>query len=204
MASTAPAADSSALAATRFAVVDVETSGLRPRRHRVLQVAVVTADAHGNVVSEWSTYVRPRWWRFARLGPRDVHGITRAMLRNAPRESEVMAEMAARLHGSVLTAHNAGFDIAFLRRAARRSGVAWPGAQPLCTLRMSRALDPDRQQSHRLADLCERYGVRAGRAHDALADAEATAAVLPHLLDALHVESLADLTAYAPWGSAQR
>jgi DNA polymerase-3 subunit epsilon len=66
---------------------------------------------------------------------------------------------------------------------------------------MSRALDPDRQQSHRLADLCERYGVQPGRAHDALADAEATAAVLPHLLEALHVETLDDLTPYAPYAA---
>jgi DNA polymerase-3 subunit epsilon len=198
MTAVVPATGTDELAATRFAVVDVETSGLRPRRHRVLQVAVVTADAHGAVLSEWSTYVRPRWWRVARLGPRDVHGITRSMLRDAPRESEVMAEMAARLHGAVVTAHNARFDLAFLRRAARRAGVAWPGARPLCTLRMSRALDPDRQQSHRLADLCVRYGVQPGRAHDALADAEATAAVLPYLLEALHVESLEDLTPYAP------
>ena len=69
---------------------------------------------------------------------------------------------------------------------------------PLCTLRMSRALDPDRQLSHRLADLCDRYGVQPGRAHDALADAEATAAVLPHLLQALQVATPADLTPFAP------
>lgn len=198
MTASAPAADTGELADARFAVLDVETSGLRPRRHRLLQIAVVTTDARGQVVSEWSTYVRPRWWRIARLGPRDVHGISRSMLRGAPRESEVIAEVAARLHGSVPTAHNAGFDLAFLRRAARRAGVAWPGDRPLCTLRMSRALDPDRQQSHRLADLCVRYGVEPGRAHDALADAGATAGVLPHLLDALHVETLADLTPYAP------
>ena len=59
-----------------------------------------------------------------------------------------------------------------------------PINEPLCTLRMSRALDPDRQLSHRLADLCARYDVMLVRPHDALADADATAAVLPHLLRA--------------------
>jgi DNA polymerase-3 subunit epsilon len=58
---------------------------------------------------------------------------------------------------------------------------------------MSRRLDPDREQSHRLADVCERYGVSLERPHDALADAEATAAVLPHLLRAHHVHDVADL-----------
>jgi DNA polymerase III epsilon subunit-like protein len=49
---------------------------------------------------------------------------------------------------------------------------------------MSRRLDPERQLSHRLADVAERYGVALDRPHDALADAAATAAILPHLLDA--------------------
>ena len=63
---------------------------------------------------------------------------------------------------------------------------------------MSRALDPERVSSHRLADLCVRYDVPPGRAHDALADATATAAVLPHLLRGLGVTSSDDLARYAP------
>ncbi len=51
-----------------YAVVDVETSGLRPGRDHVLQIAVVTVDATGAVVDRWSTLVRPRrWWH--RVGP---------------------------------------------------------------------------------------------------------------------------------------
>jgi DNA polymerase-3 subunit epsilon len=49
---------------------------------------------------------------------------------------------------------------------------------------MSRRLDPDRELSHRLGDVCERFGVALERPHDALGDAAATAAVLPHLLAA--------------------
>src|SRR6478752_2573094 len=97
-------------------------------------VPFAVVDATGAVGSEWSTYVRPRWWRVARLGPRHVHGITRPMLRHAPSESEAMAEFAARVHGAVLVAHNAKFDLAFLRRAAARAGVRLPAAAPLCTL----------------------------------------------------------------------
>jgi DNA polymerase III epsilon subunit-like protein len=49
--------------------------------------------------------------------------------------------------------------------------------------------------SHRLTDLCERYGVALDRPHDALADAEATAAVLPHLLLAHGVHDADQLAA---------
>lgn len=177
----------------RFAVIDIETSGLSTRRHRILQVAVVVVD-DSEVVDEWSSLVRLSW-RFQRVGPRRVHGIDRATLRGAPRQREVIGELARRLDGTVVTAHNVGFDWPFIVRAARRAGVTLPAAPRLCTLHLSRTLDPDRQLSHRLGDLCERYGVTNERPHDALADARATAQVLPHLLAAHGVRDLDDLEA---------
>jgi DNA polymerase III subunit epsilon len=169
----------------RFAVVDIETSGLSLRRHRILQVAVVTVQ-DGAVVDEWSSLVRLRWpWQ--RVGARSVHGIDRRTLRAAPARAHVMRELADRLDGSVFTAHNAAFDWSFIQRAARRDGVALPPVLRLCTLRLSRRLDPDRTASHRLDDLCLRYDVTNVRPHDALHDARATATVLHHLLAANHV-----------------
>lgn len=175
----------------RFAVVDVETSGLSDRWNRILQLAVVTVD-DGLISDEWSSLIKLRW-PLQRVGPRRVHGIDRSSLRSAPRGDAVLSAFAERLDGAVFCAHNVAFDSAFIDRAARRQGIALPASPRLCTLRLSRALDPDRQQSHRLADLCDRYGVVNDRPHDALADARATAAVLQHLLVAHGVESLADL-----------
>lgn len=175
----------------RFAVVDVETSGLSVRRHRILQVAVVTVEG-GTVVDEWSSLVRLRW-PLQRVGPRRIHGIGRADLRHAPARDEVLAELAARLDGAIFTAHNAEFDWAFVERAARRAGVPIPPAPRLCTLRLSRRLDPERALSHRLGDIGARYGVANERPHDALHDARVTAAILPHLLAAHGVATTADL-----------
>ncbi len=192
--------DATAITQVRFAVVDVETSGLSTRRHRVLQVAVVTAvvtvDGHGMEVDRWSSLVRPRhrWW--FRLGPRHIHGLTRAELRTAPPASTVVAELARRLDGSTFTAHNAGFDAAFLRRLAGRNGTTLSLDPQLCTLRMSRRLDPHRQLSHRLADVTARYGIANERPHDALEDALATAAVLPHLLRAHGVTTVDQLSQF--------
>jgi DNA polymerase-3 subunit epsilon len=166
----------------RFAVVDVETSGLSSRRHRILQIGVVTVEA-GAVVDEWSSLVRLRW-PFQRVGPRRIHGITRRRLRGAPTLDSALRELARRLDGAVFTAHNAPFDAAFLERAARREGIALDLGPRLCTLRLSRRLDPERTQSHRLGDLCARYGITVAQPHDALSDARATAAVLPYLLAA--------------------
>lgn len=166
----------------RFAVVDVETSGLSDRRHRILQLGAVVIEADGTVVEQWSTLVRLQW-PLQRVGPTHIHGITRPMLRGAPRLSAALDELAPLLDGAIFTAHNAQFDAGFILRAARRRSGFELGPQ-LCTLRMSRRLDPDRQMSHRLIDVAERYGVDLTAPHDALADAAATAAVLPHLLAA--------------------
>lgn len=175
-----PLAD--ALAHQRFAVVDVETSGLSPQRHRILQVAVVEVRGDGTLLDEWSTLVRPSWWR---VGPRHVHGLTVRRTWRAPKMRRVGPELAARLDGRVVVAHNLAFDWAFIERGLTRAGVPAP-AQPLrlCTLELSRSLDPERAESHRLADVCARHGVVLERAHDALADARATASLLPHLLAA--------------------
>jgi DNA polymerase-3 subunit epsilon len=179
----------------RFAVVDLETSGMSTRRHRILQLAMVTVEADGSPVSTWDTLVKLRWpWQ--RVGPTHVHGLQRADLRGAPALDLVLDEFGERLDGAVFTAHNADFDAEFLIRAARRRPELELGTRlstRLCTLQLSRRLDPDRTCSHRLADVCDRYGVPLARPHDALADATATAAVLPHLLAAHGITDRADL-----------
>jgi DNA polymerase-3 subunit epsilon len=177
----------------RFAVVDVETSGLSLRRHHVLQIGVVVVDGSGQVLDRWSSLVAPRrrWW--FRVGPVGIHGIRRRMVVEAPPGRQVLTELASRLDGAQFVAHNAAFDVEFLRKAARTHGVPLTIPHTLCTLTMSRQLDPDRQLSHRLSDLCARYGIELVRPHDALADADATAAVLPHLLRAHGITSSTQL-----------
>jgi DNA polymerase-3 subunit epsilon len=203
-----PSADPTAMAVPgaggglpMFSVVDIETSGLSTRRHRILQVAVARveidprAGSVGTIVDEWSSLVKLRWpWQ--RVGPRRVHGITRDRLRGAPATTAVLAEFARRTTGTVLVAHNMRFDWTFIERAARRHGVELDANPRLCTLWLSRRLDPDRRQSHRLGDLCQRYDIVNEHPHDAAFDARSTALVLPHLLLAHGVVSADDLTGF--------
>jgi DNA polymerase-3 subunit epsilon len=165
-----------------FAVVDVETSGLSTRRHRILQIGVVTVASDGTVVDQWCSLVKLRW-RFARLGPTRIHGIRRRQLRNAPTIEDAMGNVSRLVTGRILVGHNLAFDAEFLERAARQSRSPLDVSGKLCTLWLSRWLDPERTETHRLSDVCARYGVTLDRPHDALVDALATAQVLPHLLD---------------------
>ena len=177
------------LLAERFAVVDVETNGLSDRRHRLLQIAVVTVGSDGTVLERWDTFVRPR---FGRVGPTHIHGLTARELKRAPTFTEVAPELLQRLDGTIFTAHNAEFDWGFISRSLRRVGYEPPDTARLCTLRLSRALAVE-PTSHRLVDVCARHGIAITRAHDALADAEATAAVLPLLLRDGQLSSAGDL-----------
>jgi DNA polymerase III subunit epsilon len=176
----------SPLSMPRFVVIDVETSGLSARRDRILQVAAVELDSSGAMVNEWSSFVRPR---FGRVGPTHVHGLTSASLRSAPAFRVVAPELARQLEGAVVVGHNIDFDWAFVRRSMRRARVPLEPTARLCTLDLSRSLDPDRLMRHKLADICDRLDVPLDNAHDALADARATAQVLRHLLQSAQLDA---------------
>jgi DNA polymerase-3 subunit epsilon len=91
-------------------------------------------------------------------------------------------------------AHNAAFDLGFLRAASARTGIDLSHDGSLCTLHLSRQLGERGQANHKLTSLCAEFGVDPGRAHDALHDARAAGAVLPHLVSRLGLESPDDLS----------
>lgn len=177
---------------SRYAVVDIETTGLSPELDSILQMAVVRVDESGEIRDSWSRYVRPPQMFTADLGPVHIHGIRRRDLLTGAAEKRAMGRLARLTAGHIVVAHNAKFDLSFLRRAAVNHGVALNWRGTACTLDLSRRLDPDRRLLHRLPDVCERYGITIGQAHDALHDARATAEVLPHLLRAHGFPNLVD------------
>lgn len=171
-----------------FAVVDLETGGLNPLDDPVLQIAVVggvaTLDPTGfRITDEWCTTVRlDRPWR--RYGARHIHGIRRHRLLLAPSLRSTMQQLTRVCGQRTIVAHNLAFDWSFIEAAAIRTGVATPSGPHLCTLELSRSLDPTRALSHRLGDIAARLAIPHDKAHDALGDARTTAHALPHLLAA--------------------
>jgi DNA polymerase-3 subunit epsilon len=98
-------------------------------------------------------------------------GITQDMVAAAPRFAEIAGELAERLAGRVLVAHNARFDYGFLRREFERVGIKYQ-AKTLCTVRLSRRLYPG-AGGHDLDSLIERHGLECAPRHRALPDAAA-------------------------------
>lgn len=160
-----------------FTVVDVETSGLRPHRHRVLSVAALTLDSTGQVTREFHTLLDPE----CDPGPVHVHGLTAEVLRGSPRFAHVHEQLAAMLAGRVLVAHNAMFDFGFLASEFERAGGVLPVRRRLCTLALARRValpTPD----YKLATLATYYGVPQRKAHDALDDTRVLVNVLRALV----------------------
>jgi len=150
----------------RLALLDVETTGADPRRDRVTEVGVILVDG-GEVVEEWSTLVNPG--RLIPPGIQSLTGISEAMVEHAPRFEDIAMDLAARLNGRRLVAHNARFDYAFLRNEFRRAALPYR-SEMLCTVRLSRALFPEHPR-HNLDALIERFALAGDGRHRALADA---------------------------------
>ncbi|WP_432829780.1 exonuclease domain-containing protein [Dactylosporangium sp. CA-092794] len=162
-----------------YAVVDVETTGLRTGWHdRVVEIAIVHVDAAGRIESEWCTLVNPE----RDLGPQHIHGITAAEARRAPRFEQLAGLVAGRLRGRIPAAHNWAFDGQFLAAEFERLGVKAPVQYEagLCTMRLAGQFFP--ATSRGLADCCAAAGIRLTHAHSALHDARAAAQLLSHFL----------------------
>ena len=155
--------------APRLAFVDVETTGTSPTRERVTEIGVVRVDIDGDAtrIDEWSTLVNP-----GMPIPPEIEwltGITNEMVRAAPPFAAVAQELIDRLDGAIFVAHNARFDYGFLRAEFGRAGLTFH-AKTLCTVRLSRALYPDRAP-HTLDALIERFDLTGEARHRALGDA---------------------------------
>ncbi|MEV5068703.1 Lsr2 family protein [Microbacterium sp. LMI12-1-1.1] len=162
-----------------FAIIDVETTGLSPKKDRVLELAVVRVDQGGNVVDEWSTRFNPE----GPVGATHIHGITQADVANAPLFRDVAASVVPYIAGLPIAAHNARFDLAFLRAEFRRAGWDLPWLPAYCTLDGSHHYMPDLDR-RRLVDCCWSARIPLNDAHSALGDARATAGLLRHYLQA--------------------
>ncbi|MGD9485870.1 TerD family protein [Streptomyces sp. TRM70308] len=155
-----------------WALVDVETSGLVPRRDRVLSLAVVTMAPDGERTGEFSTLLNPG----CDPGPVDVHGLTAERLRGAPIFDQIAGRLGAMLQDRVLVAHNAQFDYDFLAHEFARARLLLPVTRRLCTLALNRQVDPPTHDL-RLGTLAAHYGVPQAHAHDALDDTRVLAGV---------------------------
>jgi len=189
--------------AVEFATIDFETTGLSPRRDRIIEIGIVRTNENGNLVSKFSSLINPG----RDVGRTDIHGISSWMLFDAPTFSEISGEVAHFLNGAVLVAHNARFDAQFLEAELEREGRGRSDIDALCTLELMFAAYPNGPR--RLGDCCRALNLKIREAHSAIDDAEMASDLLHHLLKRTRVhvfpeEIMIDITPRATRSSIQR
>jgi len=173
---TPPPETSPVLEQCRWAVVDVETTGVRAfRGDRIMEIAVVALD--GTIL--FHSLVNP-----GIPIPDFVAGLTgidARMVRNAPTFEAIAAQLLASLEGCVFVAHNARFDWAFVTTEIERAtGLLLQGPR-VCTVRLARKLLPDLPRRN-LDTVSYHFGIEIEGRHRATGDAVAAAKCLARLL----------------------
>ena len=179
---------------TTFDVVDLETTGGSAHDCAITEIGAVKVRG-GQVLGEFQTLVNPSAPIPAFIAV--LTGITDAMVADAPFEATAVPAFLDFAAGSVLVAHNAGFDIGFLRRSCERLDVVWPDPIVLDTVKLARqVVTRDEAPNVKLSTLARVFRTTVQPSHRALADAQATVDVLHGVLERLGnrgVHSLAEL-----------
>lgn len=195
------------LADITFTVVDLETTGTSAAQGaKITEIGAVKVRG-GEVLGEFQTLVDPGESIPTFIS--SLTGISDAMVRSAPAISSVLPAFLEFAAGTVLVAHNAPFDIGFLKHEASAQGRDWPGFEVLDTVKVARrVITRDDAPNCKLSSLAHLFHAETTPNHRALADARATVDVLHGLMErvgGLGVQTLEELQAFsAKVSDAQR
>lgn len=181
---------------TTFVVLDLETTGVDAERDRITEIGAVKVRG-GEVLGELQTLIHPG--RAVPPAVTALTGITDGMLAAAPPIGAVLPSLLQFLDGAVLVAHNAAFDLRFLRAAVARERGEDLSPTVVDTARLARRLVRDEVRDRRLGTLARLFASPIVPDHRALTDARATVDVLHGLIEragaygATTLEDLRDL-----------
>lgn len=164
-----------------FVAIDLETTGLDPRRDAIVEIAAVPF-LDGRSGPAYTTHVNP-----GRPIPPDsvrVHGITDSMVAGCPMIGDVLPRLDAVCGGRVLVGYGVGFDLAVLGRARRAHGYARMANAVLDTKGLAAALHPE-WAGFPLEELATRLGIGVLGRHTSEGDARAAGEILLALIPEL-------------------
>ena len=157
---------------TTYCVLDLETTGFSPVTEKITEVGIMKIK-NGEVLEEFSEFVNPEKHIPERVT--EVTNITDDMVKDAPTIAELFPKILDFIKGTVLVAHNAPFDIGFLKRNAKELGYEFDFTC-LDTLSLAKDLFPDFKK-YKLGKIAENLGIKVEVAHRALDDVDTTVKV---------------------------
>ena len=155
-----------------YVVFDIETTGFSPVSNRIIEIGAVRVE-DGNITATYSTFVNPEVP--IPFNIEQLTGINDGMVLQAPVIETVLPEFLEFCGESVMVAHNASFDISFIKENASRQGISWKPTV-LDTVAMARLLLPNLNR-FKLDTVAKAVGVSLENHHRAVDDAGATAEI---------------------------
>lgn len=150
-----------------FTAFDTETTGINAKEERVVEIGGVKFDKRG-IISRFNVLINPE--KPMPLEAGEVNKITDEMLADKPKFAQVLPDFLSFIKNTVLVAHNAGFDIAFINCELERCGKTKLNHKVFDTLTFAREVYPG-LSSYALQNLAVQFGVQAINAHRAEDDA---------------------------------
>ncbi|GAB6071654.1 3'-5' exonuclease [Venenivibrio stagnispumantis] len=165
-----------------FAVIDIETTGLKPTTGEIIEVAAIKVEG-GVITSKFSSLVKPD---IQIIPPHitQLTGITTAMVIDKPKIEEIFDKYMDFIGDSIIVAHNASFDLSFLNLVNNRLYGKNIQNPTICTLKLARRIFPE-LQSKSLSNLAYHFNLSFQQRHRALSDAYATYEIFKRIIDIL-------------------
>jgi DNA polymerase III epsilon subunit family exonuclease len=178
---------STGLHQTTFVIVDLETTGASPKKGAAITEIGAIKVKSGQYLDQFESFVNP-------LTPipeyiTQMTGITDLMLATAPVIDDILPaflEFAGSDEETIIVAHNAPFDLSFLKSAAKEIDLVWPKYKTLDTVTIARqVLTKEDVPNCKLGTLAAFFGTKTEPNHRALDDAKATTEILHGLIERL-------------------
>ena len=166
-----------------YCVLDLETTGFSATNDRITEIGIMKVK-NKEVIDEFSCFVNPG--RHIPERVTEVTNITDEMVKDAETIEQVFPKMLEFLgdqENTVIVAHNANFDVGFLKQNAKRLGYDFDYSY-LDTLSLAKDLFPD-YKKYKLGKIAENLGIKVEVAHRALDDVDTTVKVFNVMIDML-------------------
>lgn len=165
---------------TTYCVLDLETTGFSAVTEKVTEIGIMKYK-EGKVIDKFSTFVNPEKHIPERVS--EVTKITDDMVQNAPKIEEVFPKVLEFIKDTVLVAHNAGFDIGFLKQIAKRLDVEFEPTY-IDTLDLAKEIFPE-YKTYKLGRIASNLGIEVTVAHRALDDVDTTVKIFKIMMEKL-------------------
>lgn len=180
---------------TPVIVLDIETTGLSPYRHKITEIAAVKV-VNGEVIDTFQTLINPETPIPSFITR--LTGINDDMVRDAPTVDKILPNLKEFLGNDIIVAHNASFDYKFISHNLFLHEKKHLSNPKLCTVKLANRVHSD-LPSKKLSALCQHYGFVNENAHRAMSDVEATVKVfyeMVHKLESCDICSSSQVLAF--------